>query len=74
MLGGGDHSIGATLRGISSKALFHLPATLLQHLGHAIVNFSGVLGLAKLGHDDGFLVALAWFACLKSQSQAVAFQ
>ena len=26
---------------------------------------------AKLGHDDGFIVALAWLAWLKSQSQAV---
>jgi len=26
---------------------------------------------AKLGHDDGFMVALAWPGVLKSQSQAV---
>jgi hypothetical protein len=29
---------------------------------------------AKPGHDDGFIVALAWLGCLKSQSQAVRLQ
>ena len=32
------------------------------------------LGQAKPSYDNGFMVALAWVACLKSQSQAIRLQ